>query len=137
MRLPVPVRSAAHWLRTNTAAIAWVVMAVGVSVLFWDEARDDAKDRRDGVIALEAAQDAQQAVRQAQTAQERAEQEGLERDYRLCANSNEARAGLVALVHDFLLQNDGVVSESEQVYLDLTAERFAQKECPPDPSPGD
>lgn len=113
------------WLRDHSRAIAWVVMFVAVSVLFWDEAKDDAKDRRDGQIALAAAQDASEAV-------ERIELEGLERDYALCTNSNEARAGLLALIER---QIGPDASEDAQAFLADARETFAQKPCPPDPSP--
>lgn len=119
------LRTAARWSGT----IAWVVMLVAVSVLFWDEAKDDAKDRRDGRVALEAAHDASRAV-------ERIEQEGLERDYQLCTNSNEARAGVLSFI-EALAARDDDPSPAQQEFLDLARETFAQKPCPPDPSPGE
>lgn len=130
-RLKARLRRIGWWLRGHAAAIAWGVMAVGVSVLFYDEKQDDAKDRRDGEVALEAAQAAQAAI-------ERVEQEGLERDYALCSNSNEARAGVLAFIQGIVLNDgDGVVTPGEQEVLDFAAETFGPKDCPPDPSPGE
>lgn len=71
----------------------------------------------------------------ARLAVERVETEGLERDYELCTNANEARRGLVDFVTALVSLDDGQVSPDEQVYVDLAADKFAQKPCPPDPTP--
>lgn len=71
----------------------------------------------------------------ARDAVQRVEREGLERDYALCSNANQARASLVSFVRRLVQLDDGAVSAGEQVYIDLAEEDFAQKPCPPDPSP--
>lgn len=65
--------------------------------------------------------------------QQRLEREALERDYMLCTNTNEARAGLVAFVKQIIGDSQ---SQQAQEILDLAHESFAPLECPPDPSPG-
>lgn len=86
--------------------------------------------------ARDANRQAQQAADRANAAIERVEQEGLERDYELCSNSNEARAGILRFITGLVVE-DGTdtVTEGEQVVLDFAAETFGPQECPPDPSP--
>lgn len=86
--------------------------------------------------AREASEQARTASQAAQEAVERIDREGLERDYLLCTNANEARAGIYTFVEGLIVNDgDGVVTEGEQVVLDFAAETFGPKPCPPDPSP--
>lgn len=116
-------------LRRYAGAIAWVVAMLAVSLLFYDEKQDDAKDRRDGQVALVAAEKATEAV-------ERVEQEGLERAYELCTSSNEARAVLLTLIESSVA-DEAALSPEAQEFLERARAALSPQECPPDPSPGD
>lgn len=87
-----------------------------------------------GVLALWAAA---AASGDARAALHRIEQEGLERDFALCQNSNEARAGILTFIESLLPADEDQLSAEAQAILDRARDTFAQKPCPPDPSPGD
>lgn len=113
-------------------AVTLVVVAIFASTWASVEAQAAAKDAR------QAARKAEAALDRAEAALARVEQEGLERDYLLCTNSNEARAGILTFVTGLIVE-DGTdtVTPGEQVILDFAAETFGPRECPPDPSPGE
>lgn len=114
-------------MRRYAGAIAWVVAMLAVSLLFYDEKQDDAKDRRDGQVALAAAEKATEAV-------ERVEQEGLERAYELCTSSNDARAVILTLIESSV-GDEAALSEEAQEFLERARVALSQQKCPPDPSP--
>lgn len=64
--------------------------------------------------------------------QHRVEREGLERDFKLCLNTNEIRAGFVDFVGQIIPAD---ADPRFQEIIDLARESFAPKPCPPDPTP--
>lgn len=86
------------------------------------------------VAAGVASADARDAEQQAQAAVERIEQEGLERDFLICAAGNDLRGRLVG-VFNALAAQQGPLTAEQQASLDLLNDGLAPQECPPDPSP--